>query len=137
MSLQQFRDIIGCDELTAHSFLERSNSNLETALELYFEQQATSGFTPAPVGNVSQKEAIIAVPALKPRVEYGRPFSGVFFSHAHAPLHKQEESVIPFKGLAVEAKIVGITADVLMRHVFVNTEAVPIEAVYPALMLYY
>lgn len=138
MSLvQQLREITGCDEPTANTYIEISNNNLQAAIDLFFEQQAQSAppVAPAPAlahvpAPVLDQEIFVA-----PLVEYGRPFSGMFVFAPRAPLapaeHRKEEvKVMPFKGLVVEAKIVGVTADVSMRHCFVNSEDVPIEAVY-------
>ncbi|KAH3764799.1 Vault protein inter-alpha-trypsin domain [Pelomyxa schiedti] len=152
--LQQFQDITGSDRTTAELYLDIGGQSLEGALQMYFDQQAAtpavsappsgSGSADLPPASTASVSASSAPPPLPPLVTYGRPFSGVYVAPASrkaapaqpgsAPASGGGEQAavpaLPFEALNVTANVVGVTADVEMRHLFVNREDKPIEAVY-------
>ena len=128
-----FVAITGTDVSVATKYLKDAKNNLERAIQLYYDRAPTSVTTakvvpveqraPAPVTEEQEMLAAASsapVPEVAPRPVFEDASELSFISR----------KPIPFVGLNINAKLVGLAAEVTLDHLFVNSNAEPIEASY-------
>lgn len=126
----QFQSITGLAEADCRQRLQTFNWNVEAALDAYFNSNVAppAVFTPPPAA-VSQVPLVpilahaVPIPPLRADDTF---LCGLFPKTAGKGL----PASVPLRGLAVNAEVVGMVAQVEVTQRYVNAESAPIEAVF-------
>ncbi|KAH3757009.1 hypothetical protein Pelo_11227 [Pelomyxa schiedti] len=152
--MDDFIAITGADTAAAQKFMSKARNNLEVAIQMFYEQTPTSLTTaavvptpatpPSAASSASSSSASSSAAAEAPPapvlIDTDVAEIGLFRRKSEAALprgasHNAEQEGefgvgVPFVGLSVSARVTGVAAEVELRHSFVNSETVPIEAMY-------